>query len=103
MQREGVYLKERSFSTVKPNYILVNMQTFQNLICGREVSLHTVLVDGAPWFRGNDIADSLDDSDSHQTIRHHIDEEDRAPLKDLIKDSDATPLKYNEGGGPDLC
>ena len=73
------------------------MQTFQNLICGREVSLHTVLVDGAPWFRGNDIADSLDYANSHQAIRHHIDEEDRAPLKDLIKDSDATPLKYNEG------
>ena len=77
--------------------MVVNMQTFQNLICGREVSLHTVLVDGAPWFRGNDVADSLDYANSHQAIRHHIDEEDRAPLKDLMKDSDTTPLKYNEG------
>ena len=73
------------------------MQTFKNLICGREVSLHTVLVDGTPWFRGNDVADSMDYANSHQAIRHHIDDEDRAPLKDLIKDSDATPLKYNEG------
>ena len=73
------------------------MQTFKNLICGREVSLHSVLIGGAPWFRGNDIADSMDYANSHQAIRHHIDDEDRAPLKDLIKDSDATPLKYNEG------
>ena len=77
--------------------MVVNMQTFQNLICGREVSLHTICIDGAPWFRGNDIADSLDYANSHQAIRHHIDEEDRAPLKDLMKDSDTTPLKYNEG------
>ena len=73
------------------------MQTFKNLICGREVSLHTVLIDGAPWFRGNDIADSMDYANSRQAIRHHIDDEDRAPLKDLITDPDATPLKYHEG------
>ena len=77
--------------------LVIITKTFQNLICGREVSLHSALVDGAPWFRGNDLADSLDYANSQQAIRHHIDEEDRAPLKDLIKDSDTTPLKYHEG------
>ena len=95
MQRGLVYLRKRASTAV--NDLAIIMQTFKNLICGREVSLHSVLIGGAPWFRGNDIADSMDYANSHQAIRHHIDDEDRAPLKDLIKDSDATPLKYNEG------
>ena len=95
MQRGLVYLRKRAPTAV--NDLAIIMQTFKNLICGREVSLHTVLVDGTPWFRGNDVADSMDYANAHQAIRHHIDDEDRAPLKDLIKDSDTTPLKYHEG------
>ena len=95
MQRGLVYLRKRAPTAV--NDLAIIMQTFKNLICGREVSLHTVLIDGAPWFRGNDIADSMDYANSRQAIRHHIDDEDRAPLKDLITDPDATPLKYHEG------
>ena len=39
----------------------------------------------------------MDYANSRQAIRHHIDDEDRAPLKDLIADPEATPLKYQEG------
>ena len=95
MQRGLVYLRKRAPTAV--NDLAIIMQTFKNLICGREVSLHTVLVDGTPWFRGNDVADSMDYANSHQAIRHHIDDEDRAPLKDLITNPDAGPLKYHEG------
>ena len=95
MQRGLVYLRKRAPTAV--NDLAIIMQTFKNLICGREVSLHSVLIDGAPWFRGNDVADSMDYANSRQAIRHHIDDEDRAPLKDLITDPDATPLKYHEG------
>ena len=28
-----------------------DMQSFEHMICERNVSLHTVMVDGAPWFR----------------------------------------------------
>ena len=89
MQRGLVYLRKRAPTAV--NDLAIIMQTFKNLICGREVSLHSVLIDGAPWFRGNDVADSMDYANSRQAIRHHIDDEDRAPLKDLITDPDATP------------
>ena len=95
MQRGLVYLRKRAPTAV--NDLAIIMQTFKNLICGREVSLHSVLIDGAPWFRGNDVADSMDYANSRQAIRHHIDDEDRAPLKDLITDPDAAPLKYHEG------
>ena len=73
------------------------MQSFEHMICGRNVSLNTVMVHGAPWFRGTDVAHALDYANARQTIYHHVQEEDRAQLKDLGSLPDRLPLKHNEG------
>ena len=73
------------------------MQSFEHMICERNVSLNTVMVDGAPWFRGNDVAHALGYANPHQAICHHVEEEDRAQLKDLGPLLGRGPLKHNEG------
>ena len=73
------------------------MQSFEHMICERNVSLNTVMVDGAPWFRGNDVAHALDYANPRQAIGHHVEEEDRAQLKDLMCLPDRHMLKYQEG------
>ena len=74
-----------------------DMQTFEHSVCERNVSLHTVMIDGAPWFRGNDVAHALDYANPRQAIGHHVEEEDRAQLKDLMCLPDRHMLKYQEG------
>ena len=73
------------------------MQTFEHSVCERNVSLNTVMVDGQPWFRGNDVAHALDHGNPRQAISTHVEEEDRAPLKDLMCPPDGHMLKYQEG------
>ena len=73
------------------------MQSFEHMICERNVSLNTVMVDGAPWFRGNDVAHALDYGNPRQAISTHVEEEDRAQLKDLGCPTDGHPLKHNYG------
>ena len=72
------------------------MQTFEHIVCERDVSLQTVMVDGLPWFRGNDVAHALDYGNPRQAIGRHVEEGDRAYLKDLGRPSDGRPLKHNE-------
>ena len=57
------------------------MKNFEHMICERNVSLHTVMVDGAPWFRGTDVANALNYANTQQALRKHVDEEDRVQLK----------------------
>ena len=73
------------------------MQSFEHMICERNVSLHTLMIDGAPWFRGTDVAHALGYAKPHQAICHHVEEEDRAQLKDVGLLLSRTPLKHNEG------
>ena len=73
------------------------MQTFEHSVCERNVSLNTVMVDGAPWFRGTDVAHALDYANARPAIYHHVQEEDRAELKDLGSLPDRLPLKRNYG------
>ena len=61
------------------------------------MSLHIVMIDGAPWFRGTDVAHALGYAQPHQAICHHVEEEDRAQLKDLGVLLSRTPLKHNDG------
>ena len=72
------------------------MQTFEHSVCERNVSLHTVMIDGAPWFRGTDVAHALDYANPRQAIRQNVDEEDRVQLKDLMRLPDSLMLKYQE-------
>ena len=78
------------------------MQSFEHMICERNVSLNTVMVDGEPWFRGNDVAHALDHGNPRQAISTHVEEEDRAQLKYLGCPADGHPLKHN-GGLQILC
>ena len=73
------------------------MQTFEHSVCERNVSLHTVMIDGAPWFRGTDVAHALGYAKPHQAICHHVEEEDCAQLKELGLLLSRTPLKHNDG------
>ena len=59
------------------------MKSFEHMICERNVSLHTVMVVGAPWFRETDVAHALNYANPQQALRKNVDEEDRAPLKNL--------------------
>ena len=72
------------------------MQSFEHMICERDVSLQTILVEGVPWFRGNDVAHALDYANPRQAIRQNVDEEDRVQLKDLMRLPDSLMLKYQE-------
>ena len=73
------------------------MQTFEHSVCERDVSLHTVMVDGAPWFRGGDVANALNYANPQQALRKNVDEEDRVQLKHLMVLSESTTLEYHEG------
>ena len=74
-----------------------DMKSFEHMICKRNVSLLTVMVHDAPWFRGNNVAHALDYVNHRQAIRQNVDEEDRVQLKDLGPLSESGPLKHNEG------
>ena len=75
-----------------------NMQIFEHSVCEQNVSLHTVMVRGAPWFRGGaDVANALNYANPYQAVRKHVDEEDRVQLKDLDQLSESGPLKHNDG------
>ena len=73
------------------------MQSFEHMICERNVSLNTVMVDGAPWFRGTDVAEALDYANPRQAIRQNVHDEDRAQFKDLGRLPDSPLLEYNYG------
>ena len=75
------------------------MQSFEHMVCERSVPRHTVVVDGVPWLRAKDVAAALDYANPRQTVRHNVDEEDRAQLKDLSPQPGRGLLEHNEGPG----
>ena len=60
------------------------MQSFEHMICERNVSLHTIVVGGVPWFRAKDVATALGYANPCQAVRHNVDGRDRSQLKDLV-------------------
>ena len=80
------------------------IQIFENAEFGK---IRTTVIDGEPWFVGNDVATALGYSNPQKAIRDHVDEEDRT--KDMesrfatpsIKDSlgrEQYPVYINESG-----
>ena len=80
------------------------LQIFENAEFGK---IRTTVIDGEPWFVGNDVATALGYSNPQKAIRDHVDEEDRT--KDMesrfatpsIKDSlgrEQYPVYINESG-----
>ena len=54
-----------------------SLQIFTQDIGGQNVAVSALMVDGNPWFRGNDIATALGYARPRDAVRNHIDEEDR--------------------------
>ena len=53
------------------------LQTFTNDVFGQ---IRTTIIDGEPWFVGNDIAAALGYSNTRDAVRTHVDIEDRADV-----------------------
>ena len=51
------------------------------------------LVEGVPWFRGSNVAHALGYANPHRALCHHVEEKDRAQLKDLGPLVGRGPLK----------
>lgn len=51
-----------------------NVQVFSNPVFG---NIRTMMIDGAPWFVGKEVADILGYANTQKAIRDHVDEEDR--------------------------
>ena len=73
------------------------MQSFEHMICERNVSLHTIVVGGVPWFRAKDVATALGYANPWQAVLHNVDEGDRAQLKDFKHLPGRGLLQRNEG------
>ena len=72
------------------------LQVFTHTIADREVTVNALMVNGAPWFCGNDTAAALGYANTRQAINLHVDEDDRAKLKDLGSLETRLPLNHND-------
>ena len=61
-----------------------NVQVFSNPVFG---NIRTMMIDGAPWFVGKEVADILGYANTQKAIRDHVDEEDKTST--LIQGSDS--------------
>ena len=59
------------------------MQSFEHMLCERNESLYTVMVDGTPWFRASEVAETLDYANPRQAIRHNVHDEEHAQLNNV--------------------
>ena len=57
------------------------------------------MLGNAPWLCAKDVATALGYANPQQTIRHNVDEEGRAQLKDLMVLPHSTIPEYHEGPG----
>ena len=60
-----------------------DMQLFTQDIGGQNVAIKALMVDGAPWFRGNDVAAALGYACARNAVRNHVDEQYRETLHNL--------------------
>ena len=51
-----------------------NLKIFKNEEFG---NLRAIEIEGAPWFIGKDVAEALEYTNTNQTIRKHVDDEDK--------------------------
>ena len=66
---------------------------------GLNVEINVINVGDEPWFKGKDVASSLDYFDTNQAIQKHVDEEDKYTLETLASKHGGvktTPLNHNE-------
>ena len=52
-----------------------------------------VLVDNQPWFKGKDIANTLGYIDTKRAIQHHVDDDDKSKMEELMGDN-LSPMDY---------
>ena len=71
------------------------LQTFTNDVFGQ---IRTTIIDGEPWFVGNDIAAALGYSNTRDAVRTHVDIEDRADVAIHDGRQNRTMTAINESG-----
>ena len=72
------------------------MQVLTHINEDCEVTMHTLTINGIPWFRGTDAATALGYVNAGKAIRDHVDTEDRRTLNNLRGSNLDPPLQCNE-------
>ena len=79
-----------------PDPMAGELTTFTQQLGDRNIAINALMVDGNPWFRGNDVATALGYTNKQQVVREHVDAEDRCKLSDLGVLTTSTPAEHNE-------
>ena len=72
-----------------------NVQVFSNPVFG---NIRTMMIDGAPWFVGKEVADILGYANTQKAIRDHVDEEDRLTERIVLSGQNREVVLINESG-----
>lgn len=72
-----------------------NVQVFSNPVFG---NIRTMMIDGAPWFVGKEVADILGYANTQKAIRDHVDEEDRLTERIVLSGQNREAVLINESG-----
>ena len=80
-----------------PDPMAGELTTFTQQLGDRNIAINALMVDGDPWFCGNDIANALGYARPRNAVRDHVDEEDRVGLHNLGRTDSMLPLEHNEG------
>ena len=70
---------------------MTQIQTFQN----SSFKVQCVCVDGAPWFKGFDIATVLGYTNSRKAIIDHVDDDDKMKFEEVSKGNETLRLPGN--------
>lgn len=76
---------------------LDNFTLFQDFLFKGEKPVSTLHVNGEIWFKGKQVAEILDYKNPRESIRDHVDKEDRMSLSNL-KGSNSLHLEFNSEG-----
>jgi prophage antirepressor-like protein len=60
------------------------IQTFAGCIEGTTVAVAAMVVDGVPWFRGNDVAAALGYKEPRKPIAKYVDSAHKRPKGELL-------------------
>ena len=88
---QTVFLHNQAVSTT------MALQTFHTEFSEHAVSLTAFLVDGEPWFRGNEAAAALGYKDLKRAVRDHVDQEDKDVIANLRGGVSPPLTNGNEG------
>jgi prophage antirepressor-like protein len=67
------------------------IQTFAGCIDGTTVAVAAMVVDGVPWFRGNDVAAALGYKDPRRSIAKYVDDSHKRPKGALLGQANLAP------------